>query len=65
MANILSFYIVQKYYRIRCDTLKYRTFLLTHPTGTTGITFHPVGKGLYALANPSDGLAFFGIRAPA
>ena len=65
MVNILSFYIVQKYYCIHCDTLKYQTFLITHPTGTTGITFHPVGKGLYALANPSDSLAFFGICAPA
>ena len=62
VANILSFYIVQKYYWIHCDRLKYRTFLITHPTGMTGITFQPVSKGLYALANPSDGLAFFSIR---
>ena len=60
VANILSFYIVQKYYCIQCDTHKYKTFLVSKTDGT-GITFEPIGKGLYAMTNPSTGLAFFGV----
>ena len=60
VANILLFFLVQKYYWIQCNTSKYNTFLVTKPTGTR-ITFEPTGKGLYTLTTPSSGLAFFGV----
>ena len=62
VTNILSFYIVQKYYQIHCNTQKHSTFFVMKPADVTGIIFHPTGKDLYALANLLDGLAFFGVR---
>ena len=44
VANILSFYIVQKYYQVQCNTQKYKTFLVTKPEDVTRITFEPIGK---------------------
>ena len=54
VVNILSFFLVQQYYQICCNTSNYNTFLLTKPNGT-GITFEPTGKGLYALTDPLSG----------
>jgi hypothetical protein len=60
VANILSFFIVQRYYRIQCDTHKSNTLLVTKSDGT-GLTFSPIGNGLYGLTDPSHGMEFFGV----
>ena len=48
VANIMSLFIVKKYYRVRYDSSKRDVMLVTKPSGATMI-FKPTEKGLYAL----------------
>ena len=58
VANILSFFLVQKYYCIQCDTHQSNSFLVTKSDGT-GLTFLPIGNGLYRLPDPMYGMKIF------
>ena len=61
VANILSFYLVQQYYRIRCDTQKSNSLLLTNYDDNHRIKFKLLGKGLYASDCAPAALNFFGV----
>jgi uncharacterized membrane protein YgcG len=52
VANILSLFIVKRYYHVRYDSAQHDTITVTKPDGNTWV-FAPTGKGLYALTNLS------------
>ena len=54
VANIMSLFIVKKYYRVRYDSMKQDAMLVTKPDGTT-MSFRPTEKGLYALEDQLSG----------
>jgi hypothetical protein len=47
VANILSLFIVQKYYQVLYDSRKDNSFIVSMPNKTK-FCFHPTVKGLYA-----------------
>jgi hypothetical protein len=56
VANIMSLFVVKKYYRVQYDSGKQDAILVTKPNGST-MVFKPTTKGLYALEDASTGWA--------
>jgi hypothetical protein len=56
VANIMSLFVVKKYYRVQYDSYKQDALRITKPNGSVMI-FEPTAKGLYALVNHSTGWA--------
>jgi hypothetical protein len=54
VANIMSLFVVKKYYRVQYNSHKQDALHVTKPDGSVMI-FEPTAKGLYALVNHSTG----------
>lgn len=52
VANIMSLFVVKKYYRVQYDNGKQDAILVTKLNGST-MVFKPTTKGLYALKDAS------------
>jgi hypothetical protein len=53
VANILSLFIVMKYYHVQLDSKKDNATTVTNPNGKVS-RFAPTGKGLYAYSGTSQ-----------
>jgi hypothetical protein len=53
VANILSLFIMTKYYHVLLDSKKDNALIVLKPNGDT-TRFVPTGKGLYAYSGPLD-----------
>jgi hypothetical protein len=53
VANILSLFIVMKYYHVQLDSKKDNAMTVTNPNGKVS-RFAPMGKGLYAYSGTSQ-----------
>ena len=56
VANIMSLFVVKKYYRVQYDSAKQDAMIVVKPDGSD-MVFTPTAKGLYALNNHLAGWA--------